>query len=401
MTESFKQVYIFAIILTAISFFQLSAIGESGFKILELLGIVLIVVVFVIHFVYDKGDLFPHRFRLEIFLMFFAVFLSMIAAFVWHKQSLQITAIAQRTMYFYIFYFAIHQTRIKSENLQKVILIVAITYTFLFILQFVIYPTIIFESRIDADRGTLRIFLPGLSFLLIGYFYSFNRIINNQEYKYFFLIVPFLIIFILLGTRQILFTVLFITMLNLLVSGTLQSKVLIGFLGIVSLIPLFFAFQEIFNEMIELSQKQADSMQEDVRIRAARFFLTDFMPNRLAYITGNGMHSLNSLYGVEVEGYKENLGFYQSDIGIIGAYSRYGIFFLIAALSIVIRVLISPTTKSVLFVKAYFLYLLITLPISGNEFTSPASIISVLICVYLIEVDRYVRDYKLINNSND
>jgi len=88
-------------------------------------------------------------------------------------------------------------------------------------------------------------------------------------------------------------------------------------------IPIFFIFLDIFMQLFAVTQQQGNQSEDDIRISSATFFLTTFNPNKYAYIVGNGVSSLNSNYGVLVQSYKDYRGFYQSDIGLIGEYSRF------------------------------------------------------------------------------
>lgn len=386
MPDKLKNILLVFIILAGIAFFQLALLGESMFKVIEMAALGLIFVFFVIHFIYDREKGFHAHYVIPIIIIFLGVIASMIMAAYAHGQDLKTTAIAQRSMYFYVFYFFLHFMKYRFKTLERIILGMAIAYTLFFAIQFVLYPRVIFDIRISEERGTLRIFLPGLSFLLIGYFWCLNTILNKQKFVWLVPMVFFLVIVVLLGTRQILFTVLLVTIINIIFSGNIKSKLGLGLLAMLAVIPVFFLLKDVFIEMMQLSQQQAGSIENDIRVRAARFFLTDFYPNRMAYFTGNGAHSLDTAYGVMVEGLKESKGYYQSDIGIIGEFTIYGLLFVIGVLLIFVLVFIKPADKEANFIKYFFLATLIVLPLSGQEFSSPGNIIPKLIGLYMLDI---------------
>ena len=276
MNDRIKSLLVLLIVLTAISFFQLSALGEQFFKYGELAGIAIIAAVLVISSIYDKTLRFKKHFTYEILLIFLGVFLSMFIAFDGHNQEFVTTAIAQRMMYFYLFYFMLHSIRVSQKSIERIILGIAIAYALLFIVQFIVYPTIIFDSRIDQERGTIRIFLPGLSFLIMAYFFAINKMLLDHKFIFGLPAFLFLIILILLGTRQILFTVLFITFLNIIFSGTFSSKFIITPLLILSCVALYFMFQNIFDELLNVTQEQSNEIEDDPRVKATQFFSDRF-----------------------------------------------------------------------------------------------------------------------------
>jgi hypothetical protein len=151
--------------------------------------------------------------------------------------------------------------------------------------------------------------------------------------------------------------------------------------------------------MINLSEQQAGTIKDDIRVRAAQFFLTDFYPNRLAYITGNGAHSMDSAYGRFVESLKSDKGFYQSDLGVIGEYTIYGVFFVAGVLIMLFQAIFKSYNKEANFIRYFFISVLIVLPLSGQEFSDPGSIIPKLMGLYMIDIA--IHNYKLNKISTD
>jgi hypothetical protein len=401
MKERSKVLIVLLIILTAISFFQLSALGEQFFKIGELAGIFIIVFLWALTLFYDKSNSFKHNFNYPLILIFFGVFLSMFMASSGHDQDFYITAIAQRMMYFYLLYFLLHNLRIRQNSIEKIILGIAILYALLFMIQFIIYPKIIFETRIEQERGTLRIFLPGLSFLIISYFYSINKILLKHKFIFLIPALLFLVIFILLGTRQILFSVLFVTLLNIIFSGTFTSKFIITPLLVICIFTLYFMFQNVFDELLQVTKEQSTEWTDDPRVKAAQYFLDDFYPNRIAYITGNGAHSLNSPYGVQIESVKINKGLYQSDIGILGDFTKYGFFFILGVFLIFWKVFSKKLLPEFIFIRYFFLFIGLTLLVSGGEFTGASAIVAVVMLLYLVDISEHKRNYLKTNSKSE
>jgi hypothetical protein len=386
-----KRLIILFVIVASLGMYELVFLGKDMIKILELLGIGVIALIILLQLVYSKGENFKTNFGWEILLVFVGVILSMFTAFSGHNQGFTTTLIAQRFMYFYFFYFALHFIRISDVDLEKIIVYLAITYVVFYLLQFVAYPTVIFDVRTAEERGTVRIFLQGLSYLVLAYFYILNKLFERFTPGRLALLFLFFSIFILMGTRQIILTMFMLTVLNVLFSKKIKSKVMIMFLVIVSAIPIVFIFQDIFLSILSVTQEQSEGFEDDIRIRAATFFLYELFPNKISYITGNGAPSLNSPYGQLIQMYMDVFRFYQSDVGIVGDYSKFGAFFVIAVLAILIRVLTMKISSEFSYLKYYYFSIVLTMFTGGGTFGEGSSIVLICITLYILDIDKHNR----------
>lgn len=384
-----KKLIIYFIAFTALELFNFSFLGSNFFKVFQLSGIILLALILIIQFVYQKEINFKKHFNFEVLLIFVGVFLSMLMAQWGHDQALSITFIAQRFMYFYLVYWAIHSIKISTKDLESIIYWLGITYSVFYIIQFVLYPTVVFDVRIAPDRETVRIFLPGFTFLIMAYFLTLNRLFEDFSTGKLLSVFFFFSILILMGTRQVIFSVMLLTLLNVLLSKKVKSKVFILLLMAASVLPIVILFQEIFLSLIDLSKNQSESIQENVRIRAAIFFLTELFPNNMAYITGNGADSANSLYGYYIQMYKDAYGFYQSDIGIIGDYTKFGAFFVLGVFIILFRILFGKISPEFSYLKFMFISVLLTLFTGGGPFGQADSIVAICFALYIIDIDKH------------
>lgn len=392
-----KRLLIIFIIITSLELFNIAALGDGLVKMAEISGIGLMALVILLQIVYNKGESFILNFKWEITAIFVSVLLSVLMAYYGHGQSYSITIIAQRFMYFYLFYFALHHIKLDNSDLEQLMIYLAIVHAVFYIIQFFAYPNILFNVRIALDRGTIRIFLQGMSYLILSYFFILNRLFDQFRLSRLLLLFFFFSIFILMGTRQLIFTMFMLTMINILFSNKIKSKLLIFTLVILASIPLFFMFQNIFINLLSVSEAQSQSFEDDIRVRSATFFLTDFFPNRLAYLTGNGVDSNNSTFGLMVQMYKDVYGFFQTDIGIIGDFSRFGFIFLIAVLSIIFRVLRGKISANLAYIKYFYICIILTFFTGAGSFGQGGSIVSICITLYILDV--YYHDKKALNEA--
>ncbi len=358
---------------------------------LAAIGIMIAVVLF--HIVYDKGHIpVKMNFSLEVILILVSVFLSMFIAYAGHGQDFTTTLIAQRFMYFHLFYFVLHIFHFDRHYITRLIIYLGLVYVVLYIIQYILYPTILFGGNVREDRGTVRIFLAGLGYAVTAYFICLFQYFAFKRARYLFLMFIFLIIFILMGTRQLLFGTIFLTLMSIIFSKKVHSKFGIISLSILSVIPVYFMFQEIFQNMVEVTLEQRSEGDENIRVRAALFFLGNLFPNKMAYILGNGAHSLNSSFGQKIWMYKEVFGFYQSDIGIIGDYTKFGILFVVAEIMIIVKAIRLKQGEYIKYIRYLFIFKLFTLFTGGGFLTSTNAMVSNYLILYILDI--YLAEQK-------
>jgi hypothetical protein len=384
----FEILIILFVVLGAMEFLKVYFLPFNQIKYIQLAGIGIVFLIVIIEYVYNREKRFHPFFGKEIFLILLSVILSMFTAYSGHGQSFAITFIAQRFMYFYIFYFLLHVLRVQPGDVENFIVIFGIAISILYLLQYVIYPRVIFDVRIAKERGTLRIFLPGVSFVIMNFFIALVKFFKQYEIKWLGLVFLSLMIIIFLGTRQIIFSVMLITIIYLLTSKQIKSKILLIPIGFLALIPIFFLFENIINELLNLSERQGTGSDEVQRVKTITFFLTEFYPNKMAYFIGNGVDSQNSDYGVEIQRLRIDGNYYLSDIGIIGNYIRYGVLFLFSVFSILIKVFKYKLSDNLFYIKLYFSMIALLL-VTGGDFGDVFSYVPLLMLLYLIDVDLY------------
>jgi hypothetical protein len=216
-------------------------------------------------------------------------------------------------------------------------------------------------------------------------FYSTSKI------KYLILAIIFFIPIILFGARSGISTMTLGTIVQLLFSRVVKSKVLITFLILLALVPTFYIFQDVFMEVIKAQKLESAEGSENIRILAGQYYLTSFLPNNISYITGIGAQSAQSALGRLTMMLSSKYGFYITDVGIIGNYVTYGILFVFALFWIVYKILFSRILLDMIFIKYFtFFEVLLMLPIAAGFALSP--VIAGFCCLfYLIDLSAHER----------
>ncbi|MBE0654131.1 MAG: hypothetical protein IH594_10060, partial [Bacteroidales bacterium] len=370
-SNSFYFIILLIINIGYFQFFAFNAIPRE-IRIISGFGSILIIAVFlIVKYIYGNTDEIKKRFALPSILFIVAMLLSTIVSKAEHHQSFALSIWISRGIFFYLLYFFLHAYKFDRQTIEKVVLSIGLITIVFFYIQTIIYPTQIFDVRMTIDRGTLRLFLPSMGYTILAYFYFLNRYFKDNKLLDVIIVILALSIFILQATRQLIASLVLLTILNLFRSKEVKSRSLIIFLLTIGMGALVIVFYDLFVEIFAVSKSQAGDTKESIRSMAISFFLNDFQPSTSAYILGNGEGHQASPYGMKLRFLQLSKGFYLSDIGIVGDYVKYGILFVIAALIMLIKFLTIKVPREYEYLR-YFVYLsLFTLFTSRGIFGAP------------------------------
>jgi hypothetical protein len=393
----FNNWIVLIIILCSTSLYKVSALGNLQ-EVAELVGIGLMAILIIIHQAYAQGKPIRKNFLLPISLIILSIFTSMVMANFSRNQPFGQTIFAQRAMYYYLFYFLLHQLKVKPKDLEWIFIALGIFYIGIYLLQFSVFPRILFDGYVRSSRGTIRIYLPGFSYMVIAFFFGIQYFFRTNKFKHFLLVLLTAIIFVLIGGRQTLAIVILITVIFLIVDKKIKSRFFIGFLGLVGVVAIFLIFQGVFEAIILESRSDANLGDDYIRLKTAEYFLTDFFKSPFAYITGNGMYFNTSAYGKEIGYNMVHNHFVIGDIGIIGNYAFYGAFFLTGVFIICYRALKLKIETGYTYIKLMFANIILSM-ILGGGFTNAGFICNVVLMLYMIDVSSSEVDIQASKNK--
>jgi len=355
-------------------------------KLGEILGVGIIVVLLLMHIVYGDQKTFPHHFTVFILLIFLSLITSMLMARFSRDQNFADTLFAQRAIYYYLFYFLLHQLKVRPADLERIFIIFGFLHVALYLVQFFLFPRIIFDVFILEHRGTVRIYLKGSDYLAIAYFMSIQAFFRTNKIKFLIYTMVFFSIFVLLGGRQTMAIMAFTLVLFLIFSKKVRSRLFIGFLVAVCIGLVFIMFQGIFEALVTQSIHDRSRGSEYIRIVATKYFLTDFIKSPWAYITGNGMFAPHSSYGIEINRLMAR-GYYLSDIGLFGNYVIYGAFFVMGVIGICIKSLTIRINSTQAYIRYMFIAIVLAL-LTGGGFVNSDFICATMCLLYIIDISN-------------
>jgi hypothetical protein len=383
-----RYVLFFYLALASCQFFRLKFLPIQFFLLLRFSGVVLMFATIVLDYIYFRTEKIKQGFSGILAIIFCGIITSTISAYIFHGQGVALTIWIGHSVYYYLLYYFLHIIKFKPEELNRLLVIMGVIYLGSYLLQYIIYPTVLFNFRIQESRGTVRIFLYGSSFLAYAYYYSINQFYLNNKPKYIILALSLFLFYILNGSRSSLLIVVAITAMSLVFSKKVKSRFLIIFLFMVAGTSIVIAFKDIFLAMIEVSNKQIGQEDEDIRIRAMKFFMTKFQPSFWTYILGNGEGHQASAYGLQIYSYKVLFGFYQSDIGIVGVLAIYGAIFVLGGIASIIAVFKRKLPPKYRFIKYFMLDVTISLT-SGMAFSVSYYIMVAMGIFYILDYLEY------------
>jgi hypothetical protein len=361
-------------------------VSETTGKAILLFAVLFILAFWSFFIAYGTLPAIKLHFRIEILLFFFSFIISAFGAMFFHDQPMLITIYAQYAFYLFLFYFLIHKLRPDSDTIIKMFLWLGYIYAFLYFIQYILYPMEIIMSPSLKDRGTIRIMMPGAEYMVAAWFILLSKFFRTRQLKNLFGLIPFIIVLILLGTRQLMAATALITLINILLSKSLKSKAIVIVAIAVAFVPFYFLFQDIFNNIAALSNKQQANLQGNIRLFAANYFMFEMNHNPVWVLTGNGFPGPHSEYGKFLMRISSQLGYYQSDVGIIGDFSKFGILYVIAELSILFKMVFFRMDEKYSFIRYTAIMMLMTLFTGAG--LGPGVILQMCFLAYLIDTNK-------------
>lgn len=346
-----------------------------------------------------KGKLPNTEFRSFIFGLIFFTMLSSVPAYVFHDQDFDLSLIASRTIFFWLFYFVLHKLDIDPKDLKNILLFIGAFWALIMIYQqfttnviFNLHATEVDDTGeviFRVERGVKRIYMPGTEFGFFTLFYAWEKIFNKITIKYLLLFSLAFVGLILTDSRQIIFGMITILGGSFLFRINVQNKQRIRFIFFTFLIAiLVYSYGGAYiSNLIKISQEQKSS-DNFIREKAAEFYLFNYNPSVFCYIIGNGWENFYSSYGREVKESIEGVyGYFRSDIGLIGALNKFGALYVGLILVLYYRMIFRRSKLIIpIYVREFFLICLVT-SFTGANYFEYSFIFPIFLCIFYI-IDR-------------
>ena len=225
-----------------------------------------------------------------------------------------------------LFFFFLVRTDLSSSDTVKVIEKVALCFCCCYILQWIVFPTILFTGAsddININANQYRARMPGSMtsyFLLI---YSVNRYLIEKKYVFILYAILAFIPILIMGFRSL--TALSILAIFIMIPFVLRSTKRTILFGIIGAGALYVALstglaQSKIEEMMERQESDQTFENEDyIRFLSLNYYWNEQFDKPYEKIIGGGVPvDWDSRYFKTIDAEKEQDGFYWDDLGLIG-----------------------------------------------------------------------------------
>lgn len=363
MTPRLQKIFLILLVILSLRFFGARFLPSSLVNYSEFL-FALVVVAISVPYIFRRRVAFV----LPLQLMILAIFISMIMAYVSWDQGLKDTLVATIPWSLWIFFFYLLQMRIPVKFIEKIILSYGATYVLLYFFQLLNTDVIYFGMPVGGGdewtemRGVIRIIFPGAGIFFMAVFIALTKLTSGEKYRWLWLtfVVLGLLIPIMQVTRQFIAGVVLVYGIHFLRDQNLTRKIICAVLFVGVCVAVVFSEHPAINGLREAQQETKKTGAENIRLKAAEYFIGELSPNNASRILGNGVPYLDfSAYGREVSKLN-NRGFYLEDLGLVAVYAMYGLLGLVAYILIWYKSVTISIPRKFHYAKYYLWFLFVT-----------------------------------------
>ena len=308
----------------------------------------------------------------------------------YHGQSLSVTLISTLPYFLgYIYFFIFLKLDVQYEKVIRLLWVLCFVGMSVYVINMISFPNILFgvrEENYDLTRGIARLSIPFMDFIVLLFFFSINRWIRTNKRKWILLIILSSIYIVLSVTRQSIICSFVLGILFILKKASLIKKIAVVVI-LYFCITYFIPQIPIFKTMMELTQTQIDQNKyddENIRLKAWKFYTYEYQTNDITAILGNGMPSFGkSFWGNKVQKETKDNGCLMVDVGWAGFYWFFGIFATIGIFSVLMYAAFKKKDMDKQYLTYWIIYIILTSFASG-ALLYYHQILNISIVLYLI-----------------
>jgi len=360
------------------NFFGLTTIGSS-----ILLGIIF---PFVLLQIQNKSI-----FKVYIILVFIGLSMSIISCNINRGQSLFLTFKSTAPYYYILFYFMLKYFKLSIPKMEKAIIILVSTFCICYIIQYLVYPKVIFSGAEAIYEDEIRIRLAGQGFSSLGYFFGINKFIrNNKNTKYLILSILCFIIVFLMGFRTMLIMIFIFTFILIIRVNGFSWK-LFWYSLLIS--GIFFSILQVpilsdkIDNMLDRQKDQTFTNIDYIRVIQFNYFTQEHFKNVWECIAGSGVPTLDIGKNSHYSNYMQDLlnkGINWVDLGLISISWIIGVVTVIAMIGYSIKAFFLKVPAAYYYLGIWFMYMVIC-SFTTSEFYRSGNFIVQALVLYLVE----------------
>ena len=344
---------------------------------------------------------FKHRsiFKWYIVATFIGLLLSMISCYVFRKQSIPDTFKSSAYIMYLMFYFALKNFKLSLSSMEKILHAIIILFCLSYIVQFIVFPTVIFkgvEVKLDSTSVDLRFRLYAQGLSSLGIFFGINKFISTKNWKYLITAILCFIVILLMAFRTFLILIVVFSIFTIIrIKG---KKIKSTLIALVSISILFITLTQIpvINEkltfMMDRNKDQNFSNPQYIRILSFNYYTQRHFKNGIEYFFGSGMPAEKSRYGLYIQSLVDK-GFYYQDLGLIGLSWIIGIPAVLVMIAYSIKAFRIKVNKNNYYLGIWFVYLVLASLTSMEFFRNGMFVIHAYVFV-MLEKAQHQMEYS-------
>lgn len=322
------------------------------------------------------------------------IVISIFSVWMIYDQPLMISVMTTLPYLFgYLYFYIMLSFNIDKQKLIKLIEFLVVCSFLMYVVNILTVPNVIFGAQAeeyDDSRGVIRLTVPMIELVVMYLFYSINQWVETAKRRWilFIIIAGFLVIMSVI--RQIILLS-FIFSFLLIMQRVKWWKKIVALMCISFFVSCILPEIPIYKKMMEVSEQQISSNkyeEEDIRVRAWRFYTIEYQKNFFTQIFGNGLPSKgNSKRGDEMEkktsyAYGGN-GCFLEDVGWAGFYWLFGIFATIGLAVLLIKAARAAFITHRFYLFYWFLFIILS-SIASAPILYNYKVVSLCFGLYLV-----------------
>jgi len=334
------------------------------------------------------------HFTYAIFIFLAGLIFNSIAAYINLGQNPVKTILSFEFSYFILLYFVLHYLNLSRKYLENLIIVFALIYSFIFILQYTVYPTVIFRSDKNTAVWSKQFEIMGNGFLMLGYFLVLNRFLLYQKLVNILMALFFFAVLFYSDFRTLIGGAAVVTVIMLLrLFHRPQDIAKIVFVGLLFLgVTQQSAISKVMTKMVTQTQSNLKEGKKYVRLVQTEFFFKKYPRNFSYFVIGGGKPSGPNLFKYNRSiFFGMNYNIVWVDIGLLGFYIVVGGVATLGLLLWVLRGIFTRLPRDRIFLSSYFIYLLLV-SFTNEEIYRNGIFTVQAVALYLIDLAIEERD---------
>lgn len=404
--SSVKYILFTLLLLSGISFFNpLEVISPQLTKLIQYIVFTIALIVAIIYGVPVNTGTYPSG---PYMMIIGGIIMSIFMASLFHDQGFGVSVTTTLPYLFgYLSFYIFMKLNIPKAKVLNFIWVLCFISMVAYAINLATFPNMIFGTikdveEYDDSRGFLRLSIYCLELIVLMFLFSINRWLLTNQKKYLLLICLTGLFIILSLSRQYILISAILAIWMLLKNSSWIKKIIV-IISCVAVIYFVVPYIPIFDSLMDVTQAQVERSkndEEDVRIRAWRFYTYQYQTNAVTPFLGNGIPSMGgrSNWGNKFEQTVSSdiggNGCYAADVGWAGFFWYFGLIATSGLFMLLMKAIKKKKRVDEQYLTYWCLFIMIT-SVASAPIIYYHQVLSVMSVLYLI----YGKNESYSNNN--